>query len=221
MPRGPVWQGLLRLLSLAVALLAFSGCVSSFHPVAPPPPELAGPCQSTPQCARDHVYVFFVQGIDVVDFANLSGVRDYVQMLGFSRTYYGQLYQAPSFLQEIRRIYHEDPEARFVLVGFSFGANSVRSLAESMGDEGIPVGLLVYLGGNTLHNRPGDQPENAGQIVNILASGAIWDGDTLDRAENYQVKNVWHFGSPTHPETLKILAQHLARVAASVPCPGK
>ena len=79
--------------------------------------------------------------------------------------------------------------------------------------------LLVYLGGNTLHNTPHDQPENAGHIVNVLAHGSVWNGDTLDRAENLQAGDVGHFGSPTHPTTVEALARGLAEVAATVPVP--
>lgn len=202
---------------LVVVLLGTSGCMSFLHPVKPPPIELSTPCQEVPKASRDHVYVFFIHGLDPLDIANLSGVRDYVHKLGFNRTYYGQLYHKPYFQKEALKIYKEDPDARFVLIGFSFGANMVRDIALALKKEGVPVALLVYLGGNTLKNGERDQPDNAARIVNILANGAIWHGDRLDRAENLQVPKVWHFGSPSHEETLKILSRELAAVAASVP----
>src|SRR5262249_35646320 len=83
----------------------------------------------------------------------------------------------------IHRIHQEDPQARFVLIGFSFGANMVCSLANSMNKDGIPLDLLVYLGGNTLHNNEHDQPPNTKRILNILATGAIWHGDTRERRD--------------------------------------
>src|SRR5262249_17358630 len=101
--------------------------------------------------------------------------------------------------------------------GFSFGANMARYLAQGMKSHDIPVDLLVYLGGNTLHNNDYDQPANVKRMLNILASGAIWHGDTMERAENIQVPDVWHFGSPTHQKTIEALARELALVAASVP----
>ena len=76
--------------------------------------------------------------------------------------------------------------------------------------------MLIYLGGNTLENSPKDQPENVGKIVNILASGLIWHGDALERAENIQLPDVWHFGSPSHEQTLNTLARELAEVASRV-----
>jgi hypothetical protein len=205
---------LLVLSLLAAGCLTASGCVC-IHPIEPPP-EVHTVCKAYPPCCRDHVYVFMVHGMDPFDWANLTGVRDYIQDLGFRKTYYGQLYHVTKFEKEIRRVRAEDPSARFVLIGFSFGANVVRYLANSAKDDGIPIDLLVYFGGNTLNNEAYDQPENAARIVNILASGCIWNGAWMDRAENIHEVDVWHFGSPSHPYTLRVLAHELSEVSSHV-----
>jgi hypothetical protein len=90
-------------------------------------------------------------------------------------------------------------------------------MAQSVKADGIPIALMVYLGGDMLSNKPENRQENVGHLVNILASGFIWNGDTFDNAENLQVPDVWHFGSPTHPQTLEILSRELAQVALTVP----
>ncbi len=202
------------------ALAAGPGCLSYVHRIPPPPPAVAAPCLAAPRYGRDHVYVFMVHGLDPFNLANLSGLRDYVQGLGFGKTYYGQLYHVEYFRDEIRKIHETDPEAHFVLIGFSFGANVVRSLANMARDDGVTIDLLVYLGGNTLGNTDRDQPENVQRVVNVLALGAIWNGAQMDRAENINVTDVLHFGSPTHPRTLEALARNLAEVAAEVPVPA-
>jgi hypothetical protein len=202
---------------LAVALAGSSGCMCYLHPIAPLAPEYTEPCHCVPKAARDHVYVFLVHGLDPLDFANLSGVSDFVRDLGFNKTYYGQLYHPPYFDSEIRKVCQDDAEARIVLVGFSFGANMVRSLAQSVKTDNIKIASLIYFGGNTLNNTDRDQPDNAEHITNILAYGCIWNGAQMDRAENLRAPGVWHFGSPTHPVSLKVLARELARVAATVP----
>lgn len=213
------WRRGLVICLVAAGLAGASGCLSCTHPIGPACPELAEPCRMLPKCARNHVHVFFIHGMDPADCANLSGVRDYVQSLGFQKTYYGQLYHGHQFKAVVRDIHQKDCDARFVLVGFSFGANMVRNIAQAAKEEGIKIDLLVYLGGNTLKNGPKDQPENVCRIVNILAQGCIWNGDTLDRAENVQVRGRWHFGSPSHPFTVQVLAQDLAEIASSVPIP--
>jgi hypothetical protein len=210
------WRRWVGFCLLAGALAAGPGCLTCLHPVAPPPLELAQACQEAPDCCRDRVYIFLVHGMDPLDSANLEGVRDYCRRLGFRNTYYGQLYHTAYFRREISRIHREDPGAHFILIGFSFGANMVRNIAQNVKAEGIPIDLLVYLGGNTLENIPHDRPENAARIVNILASGCIWNGAWFDDAQNLHETDVWHFGSPSHPQTLEILARELGRIAASV-----
>jgi thioesterase domain-containing protein len=133
------------------------------------------------------------------------------------KTHYGQLFHVWEFKKEIRRIHKSDPQARFVLIGFSFGANMAREVANEVRDDGIVIDLLVYLGGNTLENDQKTQPENVIHIVNILAVGCIWNGAQLDRAENMQYDNVLHFGSPTHPRTREMLMRELSVVASRVP----
>jgi pimeloyl-ACP methyl ester carboxylesterase len=208
----------LRGLALAAATApAVGGCMPFLHPVGPPPKEQFALSACLPVAARNHVHVFFIHGMDPFDWANLEGVRDYVQALGYIKTHYGQLYHVWQFESDLHRIHQEDPDARFVLVGFSFGANMIRNMASAANAEEIPIDLLVYLGGNTLKDCPEDKPQNAVHIVNILATGCIWNGDHLEGADNLNYGDVWHFGSPSHPKTLEVLAEELAKVAARVP----
>ncbi|MBY0525696.1 MAG: hypothetical protein K2R98_19985 [Gemmataceae bacterium] len=215
-PRG--WQRLLPQCLLAALLCSSAGCMTFFNPVHHPGEELIEPCKNLPLACRSHVYVFIVNGLDPCDWSNLSGLRDYLNSLGFNKVYLGELYHTWQFDKELHKIREEDPEARFVLIGFSFGANIARNLAQSAAKDDIAIDLLVYLGGNTMKNVPDDRPENCLQIVNILAAGGFWwNGDTLDGAENMEVDGCWHFGSPTHGYTLGCLARELATVASHVP----
>jgi hypothetical protein len=187
------------------------------HSIDSPSKEHFACSACIPQSSRNHVHIFFIHGMDPFDWANLAGVRDYVQSLGYIKTHYGQIYHTWQFQNDLSRIHHEDADARFVLIGFSFGANMVRDMANSAKCEQVPIDLLVYLGGNTLSDCPEDKPDNALQIVNILATGCIWNGDHLEGAENLNYGDVWHFGSPSHPKTLEVLAEELVKVAARVP----
>ena len=204
-------------LAAVAAIAASGGCTPFRYSVAAPTREQLAQSACLPQAARNHVHIFFIHGMDPCDWANLSGVCDFLHSLGYLKTHYGQLYHVWQFENEVRRIHQEDPCARFVLIGFSFGANMVRNVGQVANAEHIPIDLLVYLGGNTLENCPQDKPENAVHIVNILATGCIWNGDYLDGADNLNYGDVWHFGSPSHPKTLDVLVEELAKVAARVP----
>jgi hypothetical protein len=205
---------------LVMGLLCPSGCLSFLHPVRAPRCDGEQVCQALPRGCRDHVYVFVVNGIDPLDLANLEGVRDYVQGLGFRKTYYGYFYHAPGFAREIRRIHQEDPEARFVLVGFSIGANAVRGIAKTCKQDGICTDLVVFVDGNTLRDVPG-QEEVAKRVCNVRAGGSVWwKTAELTTAHNFTEPEAPHFGSPTDPGTLGLLAQGLAEVATTVPIIG-
>jgi hypothetical protein len=211
--RGQRTWGLL----LAVLVISSTGCLGFLNPVAPEAVQYAHTCPPLPQECRNHVYIFFVTGMDPLDCANLNGVRDFLNELGYLKTWNGQLYHVPHFIQEIRRIHQEDAEAHFVLIGFSFGANAIREMARSVGEDNIPIDLLVYCGANTFTDCPENRPANALRVLNFLATGCIWNGADLTGAVNECYADVWHFGSVTHLHTLNVLVDELVVVAGRVP----
>ncbi len=192
------------------------GCLSSFHPVRPPHDWAEAPPPMPPRACQDHVYVFFVHGLDPLDYANLNGLRKFVHDLGYTRTYFGQVYHGPHFEKEIRQIHGNDEQARFVLIGFSAGANVVRNIANDVADDGVYIDLLVYLGGNTLEDEDRNRPANVGKVLHVLCSGYIWKGYDITGVENIRYPDKWHFDSPTHPETLRRLAEELLEVCGRV-----
>jgi hypothetical protein len=197
--------------------LGATGCLSFVHPVDKASPEQGAACASLPDWSRNRVHVFLIHGLDPLDLANLEGVRDYIISLGFLKTYYGQCYHQKRFRDAIRRIHQEDPQARMVLVGFSYGACMVRDLAHAIAEDGITIDLVVYLSGSFFEDKPGTSPPNADRVVNIRAVGGVFTFTDLDNAENIPYDHVLHFGSPSRPQTLELLARELAEVAARVP----
>lgn len=209
------WRSTLSAWLIAASASGLIGCLQL--PLQPPAPECLEPCHHVPQCARSHVYVFIVHGVDPLDCANLAGMRDYAQSLGFIKTYYGQMYHTGYFTKEIRRLRCEDPDARFVLIGFSCGSGGVRSIAQAVKSDGISIDLLVYLSATCLRSTSCDWPENVCRVVNILTDGCIAKGTAVAGAENVRVNGISHYRSPTHHYTLETLARELTAVAATVP----
>jgi hypothetical protein len=146
-------QGLRPLLGpglLAIALATSPGCVHfSNPPEALLSPEAQG-CRTVPKIARDHVYVFFVNGVDPVCMGKLSSLRNCVNDLGFTRTYCGQIYHLPWFMAEIRKVRAHDPDARIAVFGSSLGVSAGQGMAWLLQDEGIHIDLLVDL--STCHD---------------------------------------------------------------------
>ncbi len=211
-----IWR---RALAFGLLTLGLGGGGCCYlHPVHAPEPEVLTPCQSLPRCCKDHVHVFLINGLDPFNYGNLTGLRDYVQSLGFHQTYYGQLYHYWWFQNQIRRIHREDPEAHFVLVGFSVGVNMADALARSLKPEGVYFDVLVFLSGNhPVEPMPHQPPANAGRVVNILAAGLLQTRGERDWAENLRPAGSWHFDTPTHPDTLQAMVDVLAQVAGAVP----
>jgi hypothetical protein len=201
---------------LATTPLA-AGCLSYLHPVVPLPAEQADPCRTLPKPCREHVYIFMLSGLDALNCGNLSGVRHYLNCLGFLNTYHGQLYHAPCFDSEIRRLHKKDPDARFVLIGYGLGCPMVRAMARAVHSDGITIDLLVLLDGDGHTLELGEPPPNAGHVLNLQAVWLTGKGHALEGAENCELPDVGHFGLPTHQETLHLLALELGAVAASVP----
>jgi pimeloyl-ACP methyl ester carboxylesterase len=219
MKHTPFWRRLFGRLVLGAGLASAGGCLGFLHPLDPPP-YYAEACHGMSAAARRHVYIFFVNGIDPVNLGNLTGLRDYVQSLGFSQTYYGQLYHTSWFASELRRIRAQDPEARFVLVGFSQGAAKVHSLAESAAAADVTIDLMVYLSGNNSGPLCEHRPANVERIV-VMASGDGTGQDaTADGTEVYYLTDASHFGTPGHRHTLETLAQELLAISSRVALPG-
>ncbi len=213
------------LITLLCAVAPQSGCCLGpiCHPYLPPSPEVCAPAKALPCCCKDHVYIFFVNGLTLIDRANFAALRDHCNQLGFHNTYYGEMCHVGKFKDEIRRIHHADPEAHLVLVGFSFGTNMVRKLAHALKEDGVAIDLLVYLGGDTIFNKPYSWPENVGQVVNLRARGClglcagVFSGEDIDGATNRYFERAGHNGVPMHPETISILTHELSKVASRVP----
>jgi hypothetical protein len=215
----PGWR--LRILGpalLAFGLLPVCGCLGFLHPIDSNLLNQSGPCQALSHCCKDHVYIFLINGLDPMNYGNLSGLRDYLNQLGMSRTYYGQLYHVWYFAHEIRRIHQEDGNARFVLVGFSLGVNLADYLARLVEPDGVHIDLMVFLSGNhPVQPMPRGKPENVERVLSLLAGGIMGSRGERHWAENVRLSGSWHFESPTHPTTVSVLAMEMAMLSATVP----
>ena len=192
------WRRLAGRCLLAAGLAAAPGCLQFVNPVHPPAPEVAESCQEMSSYARRRVCIFLANGVDPLCLGNLSGVRQYLHTLGFTKTYYGQPYHGHWFKKELCRARKEDPDARFVLIGYGLGAETLRALAQSVCKEGVCIDLFVSLQG---------KPEGclSGGVVEAAEVGAC------------PLPEEQMLGAPTDPRTLQVLAQELTEVATRVP----
>jgi hypothetical protein len=214
----PALGRLVRWGLLLTGLACLPGCFSFLNPVGPPPPEVLQFSHSIPKACRDHVYVFFINGLDPGYLGNLKGLRSYVQALGFDHTYRGEAYHGFWFAKEIRRLHAEDPDARFAVIGFSLGTNVARGLAQSLEQDGIRIDLMVCLSSNNLIDFSHDRPPNVGRYIDVQVHGRDLGPNDDPQTERHNLSGwVWHFGAPTHPETLEVIGRELTLLAGTVP----
>lgn len=202
---------------IVIALGAGSGCMSCFNPVAGPQHDCLETCRCLPRMGRNHVYVFFMNGLDPANCCNLTGLRDRMQQLGFLKTYYGQPMHFYWFAAEIRRLRTEDCNAQIALVGSQYGANLVCSLAEYLEYDNVPIDLVVLLDGTTLNCSPEHRPENVERVVHLWSGRGLLKGKDYPGAENVCLADANPLGCGGHPETVERLALELSVLAAAVP----
>jgi hypothetical protein len=189
------------------------------HRLGDPPAHLQRLCQSLPPEARDRVHVFALNGMDPAYLGNLNGLCDCMQRLGFRNVHCVERWQAAEVRNQIVAVRHNCPDAHIVVAGFSIGANYACRVAHELESHGIAIDLLVYIGGDTIENVPASRPANVRQLVNITGHGYLprggdlfYKGADIDGARNCRL-DARHMLLPTRPETVDLLATHLAIVA--------
>src|SRR5688572_4839661 len=101
MTRGTTWL-------LLAALMPASGCTCHLSCVPPIETDLAEAICSVSQQSRCHVYLFFLQGHDPVDCADLEELKETTQAMGFPNAWYGTSYHLKQLKKEIATVYQQD-----------------------------------------------------------------------------------------------------------------
>jgi hypothetical protein len=210
-----------RMCRLGVLLLALilagtqSGCVHMMESITPVQ-EHQLLCKSMPAACRNHVNLFFINGYDPLDCVNLSGLKEHLEELGYIKVYLGYFYHSDYFYDEIQRIHHVDPLARFVILGASHGAVYASELARRAASASIPVDLLVSLDGD----EAGVAKYHHAGVLQVLhihgdkSSSATAAGNLTTR--HVIVPNSGYWSLATRPETIETMLHEVTNVASHV-----
>jgi pimeloyl-ACP methyl ester carboxylesterase len=200
-----------------------SGLGTYIHPLNVPYASLDEQSQAIPEAQRDQVHFFVINGFDPLYVANLNGMAEYIQSLGFRNTRLFLLAQSSAAGDEIRAVRQQAPSARIILMGYSWGTNAARSIANQLSNENIYIDSLIYLGGDTIMNVPQSRPGNVGNVLNITGNGLIflggnlyYKGDNIGGADNRRLA-VRHMLLPSRREAIEWISQEVIRVAQETP----
>ena len=131
-------------LAILAVSVAGSGCVTCQYGAHARSVE-ACHASPIPTPIRQHVYLFMMNGYDLLDLAGLSTLRDGVIEAGFPKVYFAQRADRRWFEYEIRRVSLEDPNARFVVLGMGAAADQVVPLVVGAVADGLAVDGLILL----------------------------------------------------------------------------
>ncbi len=198
-------------IGLFAVIPVLAGCMHFVHK----PPDFDEfawrPADAVSDESKSCVFVFLIDPVDPLVTANTTGLRDFIQKLGFIKTFYGQSCHASFFLEKMRWIRARSESARFVVIGYRGGADAGRRMVQTAAEQGSPVDLAIYL-------EPGDTDASTEESSKVFvmcaeeleAPEASESGD----AKSHQVRKS---DVPTHPQTLSLIERELTLLAMSVP----
>ncbi len=192
-----------------------AAAVPSSAPVFPPADAVVVPTES-------HVYVYVVNGVDPLMWGGADKLAENLRAGGYANTRFGSWRHIGRFEDEIRSVHAHHPGSQFALIGFSNGTYSVRHAANRLNQQGIPIAMVGYLGGDYLRNTPYSRPGNVGRVVNVTGNGFVltgrnlfFNGTKIDGAANMRLPDAEHYGIPQRPETLALLRRELDAATGS------
>lgn len=203
-----------KLLVLGTLLnLANTGCVSCHYKAQP---QYLEACHSSPVPAplRNHVYLFIMNGSDIFDCAGLTTLRDKVCAAGFPKVYYAQRADRQWYEAEIRRVYLNDPAARFIILGMGTATDHLIPLATGAAEDGLPIDGLILLDpiGTTIGT-------SSSVPVTVIKSRG-WSAHAENTTE-MMLSEVSHLGLPTSTPVLEtVIGQMIASAHRVGPIEG-
>ena len=195
-----------------------TGCLSFLNRLPVPPAEVRELNEQLPIESRGGVYVFLVNGTDTLGCGNLYGIRDYLNRLGFVKSYYGEFFHEWWLTEEILKLHIEKPDARIVVIGYEYGADAARSIAQAGADAGANIDMLMYLEPKGLsYQNISDDHAGIRRLVVVRNEKWFLSDSEVPGSETIALPCSCLYLVPTHPTTLEIVASEMARLAMSIP----
>ncbi len=164
--------------------------------------------------ARNKVYAFFMNGADVLELNGFEELQDGLICAGYAKLYYAQQIDREWYRRELHRLHRDDPDARFILVGYGSAADPLQELACQVSREEIPLDAVVYIDPICAK---GDLTQNVPYRAVILKSHHWLGAPRLKAPETVTIDRVGHIGVPRHPATVQYFVDLMTESALKVP----
>jgi hypothetical protein len=203
-----------------VAAVSFGSCFKAFsQPVVSPHRKIASiPTEVSAHASGTHVYL--MRGFLNVFSLGMDGLAAELRSVGITATVANHS-AWEGIASEITANYKAGRRGPIVLVGHSFGADAVMSMGEYLGQQGVPVALIVLFDGTSSHAATA----NVARVLNLYKSVKITRGPGFHgELTNYYVSDssVTHMNiddnSKLHAMIIsRIKGSHAFRSASSIP----
>lgn len=200
------------LCGLAAAVPLAGGCVSNNHRAY----HEAMHCTDLnpfPNPVRSQVYLFMLNGADVLELGGMLTLRDKLAEAGFSKVYYTQSEDRDYYRREMARLHRDEPGARMILLGYGTAAERTLGLAGEAVRTGLPLDAVVFLDPLGL---TGDVARTLPLPSVALRSHNWLGGSDLVTSEVVVLDGVGHFAAPTSPVTVNALVELMSASASRV-----
>jgi len=163
--------------------------------------------------ARARVNVFLMNGLDPLQVGGLHCLKDEILAAGFPKVYYAQRYDREWYRRELHRLHREDPDNRFVLIGYGTAADQLRQLACQVAGEGVPLDMVLFI------DPAGENADlTSAAFPSLVIRSQHWRlSPYLQPTESLTVHGIRHPGINCSPATVQQVVSILAESARRVP----
>lgn len=201
------------LLLFAGCLFAGTGCVRCRYTALA---ESQLPVEHSKVIApsRSKVYLFLVNGADLAEYSGIQNLQQQIICGGYAKVYHAQRFDRAYFRKELHRLHREDPDNRFILLGYGAAADQLLELACCVSTEQIPLDCVGFidpagLNAELIHRAP---------FRTIIFRSHHWVlSPRLIGNETLTLNNVGHYRVMPHPLTVNAILDLMTESALRVP----
>ncbi|QEL17878.1 hypothetical protein [Limnoglobus roseus] len=173
-------------------------------------------CPEYPADQRAKVYAIIFRGFDPFHLTHVEKLREELNQHGFAKVYCVDFYHEAFIEKEIKRILCEDPDARFVVVGYSLGAGVAQNLVTRVTACSVPVDALVEIAPVYLPFT-GTGPDLSRVGRHLIIANSYTQPACHTRAEVLNLSGAGFLTEPSNPVTVQMLRDILMASAEHVP----